>query len=111
MPGRKRKYVFDDGARLGNRAEQKICLQRIRRHTGRDAAAGHQRANFRSEQESSIGKRIVERFYSQAVTSKKYPRLPRGVSGSAGLASIPDGKSEHAAEFAQAILAPLFVGV
>src|SRR6266576_4767714 len=111
MSGWKRKHAFNQGGRLGNRAEQKKGFQRIRRHAGRNPATGHQRADFGGEQESPVGARIIERLDSQAVTGKENSRVPRGIPGSAGSTSVPHGEGEHPAEFADALFAPFFVGV
>src|SRR5882672_2189646 len=111
MAGWKRKHAFDEGGRLGNRAKQKIRFQRIRRHAWRNAATGHQRANFGGKQESPVGVRIVEWLDPQAVARDENSRVACGIPGSAASSSVPNGEGEHPAEFTDALVAPFFVGM
>src|SRR5467141_434420 len=111
MSGWKRKHAFDEGGRLANRAEKQIGFQRIRRYAGRNAATCHQCANFGGKQKSPVGGRIIERLDAQAIARDENSRVPRGIPGSAGSTSVPNGEGEHPAEFAEALFAPFFVGV
>src|SRR5467141_2135187 len=111
MSGWKRKHAFDQGGRLGNRAEKQIGFQRIRRHAGRNPATCHQRADFGGEQKSPVGARIIERLDAQSIARDENSRVARGIPGSAGSTSVPNGEGEHPAEFAEALFAPFLVGV
>ncbi len=44
--------------------------------------------------------RVVKRLDSQAIPSKKYAGVTRGLSRRAGCARVPDGKGKHSAKFA-----------
>ena len=111
MTGRKRKHAFDQSGRFGDRTEQKIGFERIRRHARRDASAGDQRPDFGGKQKRSIRVRVIQRLDPQPVARKENARASRRVSRCAGGTSIPYGEGKHAAEFAHALFAPFFVGV
>lgn len=96
---RKLLDVAEESVFAGNVIEGQKTIEDLRVQFGGQSGIGEKSFNFRGKGNGVCGERIVEGLDADAVASEK--------EGAGTL--IPNGKSEHAAEFFDAAFAELFV--
>ena len=103
MPRRKRKHSFHKRNGFRDASKKQIGGHGILRQALGNGTRRKQRSNFRGKGESVRRLRVIERLDTQRVARQEENRS-RGIP----LAEIKQRQSEHAPQFGQGILAPLF---